>query len=72
MFDALIDIPAETTKKLVSCGRKFARELGCNVHEIQISIVYNEQGHPNYWLYRLVDNGTRWELVREVKIKEIV
>ena len=75
MFDKLFDIPAETTKTLVSSGKKFAQELECEVFEVQIRIMYARDGSPYYLLYKVVDNGMggkKWEKVRAVKLDEII
>lgn len=75
MFESLFDLEKETTKKLVSAGSKFAKELGCHPFEVQVRILYAKDGSPYYFLYKAVDDGKggkRWEKVRSVKLEEII
>ena len=74
MFE-LFDISAQTTKTLIASGNKFAKELGVEVYEVQIRILYAKDGSPYYLLYKAVDNGfggKKWEKIRAVKLDEII
>jgi hypothetical protein len=66
-----INVPKETTKKLVAAGQKFAQEVNIPIWEIEIRIMYAKDGNPYYELFRN-SPGIGKKIVRRVHIEEIV
>ena len=74
LIDALFDKEKAVLGALKEASVKFAKEIGCKEHDIQIRICYALDGNPYGELYKITEDekGKRWTKYRDVKINEII